>query len=41
MTAFSPEGDLSPCAAVNTLNSRRNQVIVVIGNRGRNAANVS
>ena len=40
-TAFSPEGELSPCPAVNTLNSRRNQVVVVIGNRGRNAANVS
>ncbi|KAK7503784.1 hypothetical protein BaRGS_00004907 [Batillaria attramentaria] len=39
MTAFSPEGDLSPCPAVTTLNSRRNQVIVVIGNRGRNASN--
>ncbi|KAK7096693.1 TBC domain-containing protein kinase-like protein [Littorina saxatilis] len=39
MTAFSPEGELSPCPAVNTLNSRRNQIVVVIGNRGRNAAN--
>lgn len=41
MTAFSPEGELSPCLAVNILNSRRSQVIVVIGNRGRNAANVN
>ncbi|CAL1543296.1 unnamed protein product [Lymnaea stagnalis] len=38
-TAFSPEGDLNPCPAVHVLNSRRNQVIVVVGNRGRNAAN--
>ncbi|XP_035829276.1 TBC domain-containing protein kinase-like protein [Aplysia californica] len=38
-TAFSPEGDLNPCSAVQTLNSRRNQVIIVVGNRGRNAAN--
>ena len=41
MTAFSPEGELSPCPAVTTLNNRRNQVIVVIGSRGRNASNVS
>ncbi|KAH9489035.1 hypothetical protein Btru_039677 [Bulinus truncatus] len=38
-TAFSPEGDLNPCPAVQILNSRRNQVIVVVGNRGRFAAN--
>lgn len=41
MTAFSPEGELCPCPAVTTLNSRRSQVIVVVGNRGRNASNVS
>lgn len=40
-TAFSPEGELNPCPAVQILNSRRNQVIVVVGNRGRFAANVS
>ncbi|PVD34294.1 hypothetical protein C0Q70_05563 [Pomacea canaliculata] len=39
MTAFSPEGELCPCPAVTTLNSRRSQVIVVVGNRGRNASN--
>ncbi|KAI8798608.1 TBC domain-containing protein kinase protein [Biomphalaria glabrata] len=38
-TAFSPEGELNPCPAVQILNSRRNQVIVVVGNRGRFAAN--
>ncbi|CAG5132571.1 unnamed protein product, partial [Candidula unifasciata] len=38
-TAFSPEGELNPCPAVQALNARRNQVIVVVGNRGRNAAN--
>ncbi|XP_059151921.1 TBC domain-containing protein kinase-like protein [Physella acuta] len=38
-TAFSPEGELNPCPAVQQLNSRRNQVVVVVGSRGRNASN--
>lgn len=38
-TAFSPEGELVPCPAVTTLNQKRSQVIVVLGNRGRSASN--
>ncbi|XP_071087688.1 TBC domain-containing protein kinase-like protein [Haliotis cracherodii] len=38
-TAFSPEGDLVMCPAVQALNASRGQVRVIIGNRGRNAAN--
>lgn len=40
-SAFSPEGDLNPCPAVTTLNFSRSQVKVIIGSRGKNAANVS
>ncbi|ESO83835.1 hypothetical protein LOTGIDRAFT_132681 [Lottia gigantea] len=38
-TAFSPEGDLSPCQSVTTLNSCKSLVKVIVGNRGRNASN--
>ena len=41
-TAFGPEGDLVPCAAVQILNQHRSQVKVVVGsNRGRHASHVS
>jgi len=38
-TAFSPEGELNPCPAVQILNASRGKIIAVIGNRGRNASN--
>ncbi|XP_041359540.1 TBC domain-containing protein kinase-like protein [Gigantopelta aegis] len=38
-TAFSPEGELVRSPAVDLLNARKGQVKVIIGNRGRNAAN--
>ncbi|KAL5012862.1 hypothetical protein ScPMuIL_011413 [Solemya velum] len=38
-TGFSPEGDLIPCPAVQALDSHKSQIKVVVGNRGRNAAN--
>ena len=40
-TAFCPEGELVPCPAVQTLNSNRSKVKVVVGSKNRNAANVS
>lgn len=40
-SAFSPEGDLNPCAAVNVLNQNKQQVKVIVGSRGKNANNVS
>lgn len=40
-SAFSPEGDLNPCAAVNVLNQNKPQVKVIVGSRGKNASNVS
>ena len=41
-TAFSPEGALFPCPAVNVLSNHGKKVIVVIGSsRGRHANNVS
>ena len=40
-TAFTPEGELSPCVSVQELNSRKNQVKVIVGSRGKHAVNVS
>ena len=39
--AFSPEGDLVPCKAVTLIFNHKGRVVVVVGNRGKNAANVS
>lgn len=39
--AFAPEGDLVACPAVTQLNNHKGRVIVVVGNRGNNAPNVS
>ncbi|XP_056010659.1 TBC domain-containing protein kinase-like protein [Ostrea edulis] len=38
-SAFSPEGDLNPCPAVNTLNQNKGQVKVIVGSRGKNSSN--
>lgn len=38
-SAFSPEGDLNPCTAVNVLNQNKQQVKVIVGSRGKNANN--
>ncbi|XP_013390013.1 TBC domain-containing protein kinase-like protein [Lingula anatina] len=38
-TAFSADGSLVPCSALNKLNSCRNLVKVIIGNKGRTASN--
>ncbi|KAH3771462.1 hypothetical protein DPMN_172781 [Dreissena polymorpha] len=40
-SAFSPEVDFVPCAAVATVKQNRGEVMVVAGFRGRNASNVS
>ncbi len=40
-TAFGPEGDLVVTPAVQTLNSYKLQVKVVLGSRGKNAVHVS
>ncbi|XP_022084474.1 TBC domain-containing protein kinase-like protein [Acanthaster planci] len=37
--AFSPEGDLVLCKAVTLLNNHKGRVVVVVGNRGKNASN--
>ncbi|XP_071951591.1 TBC domain-containing protein kinase-like protein isoform X2 [Antedon mediterranea] len=37
--AFSPEGDLVQCPAVTALNMQKGRVIVIVGNRGKNASN--
>ncbi|XP_033632187.1 TBC domain-containing protein kinase-like protein [Asterias rubens] len=37
--AFSPEGDLVPCKAVTLIFNHKGRVVVVVGNRGKNAAN--
>ncbi|KAL3878639.1 hypothetical protein ACJMK2_030970 [Sinanodonta woodiana] len=38
-SAFTPEGQLVPCPAVQTLNIHKAQVKVIVGSRGRNAMN--
>ncbi|XP_033118015.1 TBC domain-containing protein kinase-like protein [Anneissia japonica] len=38
-SAFSPEGDLVQCPAVTALHQHKGRVIVIVGNRGKNASN--
>ncbi len=40
-SAFSPDGQLLPCPAVDMLQSHRNQVKVIVGSRNKHAIHVS